>query len=355
LRTTCAAVALSLANPAGAKKSGKGVRRPIDLGKIVCRWLSDGAPDFAFGGSCGGEGEPGAADDLREGGMTGEKGGEDVAEDEDPSDEVGDDSDVAEDAGPAPRRRRIPPDVAAPRAETSSLRRFSRYSLSEKGSTMPNASAPRDRYSRAERVSDAAVHLTGIALALGAVPVLIVLAAMLRGDAAAVAGASVYGATFLLMLTCSAAYNMTDRPDWTWLLRRLDHAAIYLKIAGTYTAVTLLAGTGLLLLAAVWGAAILGVALKLISPARFHWPGIALYLGIGWAGVLGGGALFASLPFAVVVLMIVGGCLYTAGVPFYLWQRLRFHNTIWHVFVLAASLVFYAAVMVQVVAGSPGL
>jgi hemolysin III len=210
---------------------------------------------------------------------------------------------------------------------------------------------PRSAYSRAERLSDATVHLTGLALALGAVPVLIVLAALLRGDAAAVTGAAVYGGSVLVMLACSAAWNMADRPDWSWLLRRLDHAAIYLKIAGTYTAFTLLAGTGLALLAAVWAAAVLGVMLKLISPARFRRTGIALYLGIGWVGVLAGGSMMAAMPVAVIVLMAVGGALYTLGVPFYLWDRLRFHNTIWHGFVLAASGVFYAAVTVQVVAG----
>lgn len=209
----------------------------------------------------------------------------------------------------------------------------------------------RDAYSRAERLSDAAVHLTGLVLAIGAVPVLIVLAALQRGDAAAVAGAAVYGGTFLLMLSCSAAWNMVDHPGWAWLLRRLDHAAIYLKIAGTYTAFALLAGQGLVLLAVVWSGAIAGVVLKLFSPSRLPWLGIALYLGLGWAGVFAGGPLMAALPGAVIVLMLVGGVLYTVGVVFYLWECLRFHNTIWHVFVLAASLVFYAAVTVQVVAG----
>jgi hemolysin III len=93
------------------------------------------------------------------------------------------------------------------------------------------------------------------------------------------------------------------------------------------------------------------VGLKVVSPERFRWAALALYLAMGWAGVLAGGAMLATLPGAVVALMVVGGLLYTAGVAFYLWERLLFHNTIWHVFVLAASLVFYAAVTVQVVAG----
>lgn len=203
----------------------------------------------------------------------------------------------------------------------------------------------------AEWWSDAAVHVAGLAAVTGAVPVLIVLAAVLRGDAAAVVGASVYGATLVLMVLCSALYNMLPSGGWTWLWRRLDHAAIYLKIAGTYTPFALITEQGGGLLAGVWGAAALGVALKLASPSRFRWAGLALYLGMGWSGVIAGGAMMAALPGSVVVLMLTGGLLYTVGVVFFLWERLWFQTAIWHVFVLAASLVFYAAVMVQVVAG----
>ncbi|MCU0911200.1 MAG: hemolysin III family protein [Rhodobacteraceae bacterium] len=210
---------------------------------------------------------------------------------------------------------------------------------------------PSRPYSRAEYLSDAVVHVAGLALAAGAVPVLIVLTALLRGDAASVAGVSVYGGALVLMILCSALYNMIPRPDWGWLLRRLDHSAIYLKIAGTYTAFIAVSGQGLGLLLGLWAAALAGVGLKILSPARFRWAALALYLGMGWAGVLAGGAVFGALSAPVVALMAVGGVLYTAGVAFYLWDRLPFHNTIWHVFVLAATGVFYAAVLVAVVEG----
>jgi hemolysin III len=210
---------------------------------------------------------------------------------------------------------------------------------------------PRQSYSRAERLSDAVVHVAGLAAVTAAVPVLIVLAALQNGEAGAVIGTSVYGATLILMILCSALYNMVARPDWSWLLRRLDHAAIYLKIAGTYTPFALITGQGVVLTAGLWVAAVAGAVMKAVSPARFRWAGLALYLAMGWAGVLAGGGLMAALPVAAVVLMLVGGVLYTVGVGFYLWERLPHHNTIWHLFVLAASLVFYAAVTVQVVAG----
>ncbi len=214
---------------------------------------------------------------------------------------------------------------------------------------------PRTVYSRAEKISDAVVHVTGLAMVLMAVPVLIVVTALFRGDAASVTGVSVYGGALLLMILCSGLYNIGETSGLgaakEWLLRRLDHAAIFVKIAGTYTPFTLLSGHGLALTAGVWAAALAGVVLKAISPERFKWLALALYLGMGWAGAVAGGALFAALPGPVLVLMAVGGGLYTLGVVFYLWRGLPFHYTIWHVLVLAASFVFYAAVMVQVLIG----
>lgn len=206
----------------------------------------------------------------------------------------------------------------------------------------------RPAYSRAERVSDAVVHMAGLGAVILAVPALLVVTVSTRGDAAAVTGVAVYGVTLILMLAASAVFNMWERPDWAWLLQRLDHSAIYLKIAGTYTPFTLLTGQGLGLTLGLWGAALAGVGLKVISPARFRWAALSLYLGMGWAGVALGGSFLAALPGPVVWLMLVGGGLYTLGVVFYLWERLPFHNTIWHVFVLAATMVFYAAVILQV-------
>lgn len=213
----------------------------------------------------------------------------------------------------------------------------------------------RTAYSRAETISDAVVHVTGLTLVLMAVPVLIVLTALYRGDAASVAGVSVYGGALVMMILFSGLYNIGVSSGWgrarDWLLQRLDHSAIYLKIAGTYTPFTLLSGHGIALTLGVWAAALTGVVLKVISPTRFKWATLALYLGMGWAGLLVGGDLMAALPAPVVVLMLVGGALYSFGVVFYLWQRLPFHYTIWHIFVLAASLVFYAAVLVLVILG----
>ncbi|MCB2127169.1 MAG: hemolysin III family protein [Rhodobacteraceae bacterium] len=209
--------------------------------------------------------------------------------------------------------------------------------------------ATRSGYSRAEYVSDAVIHVSGLILVLIAVPVLITVTAFMRGDFTSVLAITVYGAALVAMLLCSALYNMVAHPGWEWLLKRLDHSAIYVKIAGTYTPFTLIGGQGAWLLAGIWGAALTGVGLKLFSPHRFRWIGLALYLGMGWAGIAAGGAFFATLSWPVLILIVTGGVLYTAGVAFYLFERLPHHNTIWHVFVLVASIVFYAAVTVHVV------
>ncbi len=204
--------------------------------------------------------------------------------------------------------------------------------------------ADRPHYSRAEYFSDAVVHVLGLLAALAAVPVLIVLTVLWRGDGTAIAAIAVYGATLVAMIFFSAIYNMNRNERWAALLQRLDHSAIYLKIAGTYTPFTLLSGHGAALLAGLWGAALAGSGLKLIDPVRFRRIGLVLYLGMGWVGMIAGWAVFAQMSAPVLALIVAGGLLYTVGVGFYLAERMHFHNTIWHVFVLVATIAFFAAV-----------
>lgn len=215
---------------------------------------------------------------------------------------------------------------------------------------MMNLLAARQGYSRAERFSDAVVHVSGLGAVLIAVPVLVGLTASLRADGAAIAATAVYGATLIAMILFSALYNLIDSRRWAGLLRRLDHSAIYAKIAGTYTPFTLLSGGHAgWLLAGLWGAALAGIGLKAVSPERFRWLAMTLYLAMGWAGLLAGGSFLGDLSGPVVALIVVGGLIYTGGVVFYLFERLPFHYTIWHVCVLMASMVFYAAVTLHVV------
>ena len=218
-----------------------------------------------------------------------------------------------------------------------------------------SATRIRPGYSRAERISDAVVHVTGLAVVLIAAPVLVMIAAQVRGDLSSLAAAGIYGTALVAMIFFSALFNLTPGAPLQWLYQRLDHAAIYLKIAGTYTPFTLLSGHGTALTLGLWGAAAFGVTVKLVSPSRWRWFGLALYLGMGWAGVVAGQTVFAALPASVLTLMIAGGVLYTVGVGFYLCKAMPFHYTTWHVLVLLASLLFYAAVVVLLLSDGPGM
>jgi hemolysin III len=211
----------------------------------------------------------------------------------------------------------------------------------------PQPRAPQT-YTRAERVSDAAVHVTGVISSLIAVPILVTLAIIWFDDRATVIAALVYGLSLIAVISCSAVNHMAPLPDWKGMLRRIDQAAIYLVIAGTFTPFAVLTGVDAgIFLTGIWGAAFAGVALIAFSPVQLKWPTLALYLAIAWFGVLAGHQLFSELDPAAFTLIAAGGCLYTFGVVFFVWERLPFHNTIWHVFVLAASGILYAAVLVE--------
>lgn len=209
-------------------------------------------------------------------------------------------------------------------------------------------------YTRAERISDAAVHVAGVVSALVAVPVLITLAAVWIGDAPTVIAALIYGLSLLAMLSCSALYNMFPLQEWKRALRQLDQSAIYLKIAGTYTPFAVFTGAHAgWFLAGVWGAALAGVSLLHFGPRNLRLATVMLYLGIAWAGVIFGQQMFAELSPATFNLILAGGLIYTSGVAFFLWERLPFHYTIWHVFVLTASWMLYAAVVVELWSRAP--
>jgi hemolysin III len=214
----------------------------------------------------------------------------------------------------------------------------------------PMLLAVRQGYSRAEWISDAVIHVAGVVAALLAVPVLITLSVVLRGDVPAIASTTLYGVALIAMLLFSALYNMSVRPLARRIFRSLDHTAILCLIAATYTPLAMLSGAeATLLLTVLWIAAIVGAAIRAFAPDRSKLAAVALALVMGWAGLLAGGEVFAGLSASVMALIVIGGALYTVGVAFFLFERLPFHYTIWHVCVLAASAVFYAAVTVQLV------
>ncbi|MDP5361690.1 MAG: hemolysin III family protein [Paracoccaceae bacterium] len=200
-------------------------------------------------------------------------------------------------------------------------------------------------YARSERIADGTMHAVGV---LGAITGAVVLIVWSSGNAspAQVAALSIYGATLIATFVASAMYHMTPWEPLRPVLRRFDHAAIYLKIAGTYTPLVVMIGSGFAyaILSLVWGLAIVGMILKLFfwrTPGRF---GPALYLIMGWLSLALIWSLWPIVPMSSMVLMAVGGLLYTAGVPFYASETMKFSIAIWHGFVVTASACFFAAI-----------
>lgn len=200
-------------------------------------------------------------------------------------------------------------------------------------------------YARDEVFVDGVVHATAIISSI--VGSLYLLNQSVHNETAKFAALAVYLLALLSMLGFSAAYNLTPRSPLKWLLRRFDHSAIYVMIAGTYTPLLMhLPDTrlALLLAAIVWIGALAGVALKVFMPGRHDGLAVIAYLALGWVGIFEVSAFMAVLPKITMLLIVVGGLLYSAGVPFYLWEKLKFQNAIWHVFVVAAAATHFVAI-----------
>jgi hemolysin III len=202
-------------------------------------------------------------------------------------------------------------------------------------------------YTIRERVADGCIHIIGVAASLVALTALLVIGVQSK-TTLWVVSLTIYGLALVATFSCSAGYNLVVRPGLKEILRRLDHAAIFLMIAGTYTPFILIKMNtpwGLGLLAVVWTMALLGIAIKLFAPRFLDGLSTALYLVQGWAVLAAWEPLMSALPGRVLTLLMVGGVLYTIGVVFHLWERLPYQNAIWHGFVLSAASCHFAAVI----------
>jgi hemolysin III len=222
------------------------------------------------------------------------------------------------------------------------------FKLKQLASTsMHAAGAMLWNYDRAELIADGVVHGIGVVCGIIAATVLIVLAAV-YASAFEVAVVSVYVAGLLTMLVLSATYNMWPVSRAKWVLRRYDHSAIYVLIAATYTPIIMELKDSVfavVLLIGVWCVAIVGVVLKLALPGRYDRVAVGLYLAMGWSGIMLYDAVVTALPSLALWFVLAGGALYSLGVIFHAWQRLRFQNAIWHGFVLLGAACHYTAVL----------
>ena len=209
------------------------------------------------------------------------------------------------------------------------------------------AGAARWNYDRSELIADAVVHVVGVCFGLVAATALIVLTAV-YASAVDVAAVSVYVAGLLAMLVLSATYNLWPVSRAKWVLRRFDHSAIYALIAATYTPLIMELKDSyfaIALLTGVWCLAIVGIVIKLALPGRYDRLAVGLYLAMGWSGMMLYDAVVKALPSMALWFIVAGGILYSFGVIFHAWQRLRFQNVIWHGFVLSGAACHYTAIL----------
>jgi hemolysin III len=211
------------------------------------------------------------------------------------------------------------------------------------------------RYYAAEIEADFVVHLAGMLVGAIGAAVLLALAAS-SGNGATWWSVFAYSVGLMAMLCFSAVYHVQRESDRRELLRRLDHAAIFVMIAGTYTPFTACILDGpyaFWLTGAMWMAALAGVGVKLVYPRRFEWASTVVYLALGWAVVFFMQPLLAALDRPTLILLISGGVVYSVGACIHRWRRLPFHDAIWHGLVLVAAGLQYAAILHGVVLSAP--
>ena len=209
------------------------------------------------------------------------------------------------------------------------------------------------KYTRAERIADGAIHVVGVGAALIGVSLIFRnLSEHLSGPT--YVATCIYAVALVTMLTASAIYHIAAHTPARPILRRIDHAAIYFKIAGTFTPLSVILNTtfGYVVLGFVWALALFGAASKLMTARGQMTTGWLPYVALGWIGVALFIPLVSVLPAFSLTLVVAGGLIYTAGVIFYRWEGLRYANAIWHGFVLIASTcVFFAVSAALAVAG----
>jgi hemolysin III len=203
------------------------------------------------------------------------------------------------------------------------------------------------QYTLGERVADGLIHFASVVGSLIAAAALMVVAAgVLPSDW--ILPLAVYCIALVVTFSCSAAYNLVMSPRPKELLRRCDHASIFVMISGTYTPMALIGmgdAWGIALFSFVWLITLVGATAKLLMPRAVEGVTIGLYLVQGWAAIFAIGPLVSMIPPQALVLLAVGGILYSVGVLFHLSRSLPYHNAIWHAFVLVAASLHYAAVL----------
>jgi hemolysin III len=206
------------------------------------------------------------------------------------------------------------------------------------------------RYSLGEEIANGVTHGIGAGLSVAGLTLLVVLA-VLYGDVWRIVSFSIYGSSMIILFLASTLYHSFQNPQTKRIFRIIDHASIYLLIAGTYTPfllVSMRGAWGWTLLVVVWGVALLGVGFQTLLANRFQKLSLLTYILMGWLSVIVLKEALVSIPVGGLLLVAIGGVIYTIGVVFYAWKKLPYNHAIWHVFVLGGSLCHYFAMLFYV-------
>ncbi len=207
------------------------------------------------------------------------------------------------------------------------------------------------RYSRNEELANSLTHGLGIVLSIAGLAVLIIFAGIF-GTPWHIVSCSIYGTTLIILYTSSTLYHSVQEPRKKQICRILDHSAIFILIAGTYTPFTLvnLRGPwGWSLFGLIWGLAILGIVVSALSRCRNRVISLILYVGMGWVIVVAAKPLLDSVQTGGLIFLLTGGLFYTSGLAFYGWKRLKYHHAMWHIMVLLGSVFHFFAVLFYVI------
>ncbi|WP_345986789.1 hemolysin III family protein [Sulfurimonas sp. HSL-1656] len=207
-------------------------------------------------------------------------------------------------------------------------------------------------FSIAEEIWHAVTHGLGLLLSSAALGILTLLAAQ-SGSGIRLAGALVFGIALVIMYGISTLYHAVTVPAFKRILQQLDHSAIYLLIAGTYTPVALIGvqgAFGWVIFGVEWAAAVFGIALKVAFYGRYEKLSLVMYALMGWLIVIAAGPMFAHVDSLTLSLLLAGGLTYTLGILFYVWDSLHLNHAIWHLFVLGGS-IFHFFVVLSLIQG----
>jgi hemolysin III len=207
------------------------------------------------------------------------------------------------------------------------------------------------RYSRREEIANCISHGLGTILSIIGLAVLIAFAGR-YGNSWHIVSCSIFGATLILLYAASTLYHAVQQPALKSILRIFDHSAILVLIAGTYTPFTLVSlrgPWGWTLFSVVWGLAVLGIVIETTRLRRFRNGLIALYVIMGWAVVAAIKPLLLHVGSGGLWLLLAGGLAYTGGILFYKWKRLPYNHAVWHLFVLAGSILHFFAILLYVI------